>query len=398
MENLKKIGNARPHEFKSGTKIFDAGIQQTKIDGIAVNDKRLFDASIVQEGEKYIIYQGKVPNSIHLTINIDKITNEPENNGFKNFVVAPRSNQEQDNSQSSISNYTVYVPEKDGREVVYLGWGSTTAENQSLGLVFKETIKPKNGPEFNVYDMVLDKQVLLAVPPSEKHQDSVYINVAPVKGKENLFFAYPSKSMDDEAAIFTISLEHSKLSIINENEKGETRLTIKYKQEKYILKDNANLAVVDSSTLKNTEDTLYVGKGWDVEHMYWRNNKEKGQDFFLQAGNVVQFKVSDNYYLNSTMGVKDHIAFGTFTGFAEDGKLRVDSVCGNFILDKLDVRKSDMTSLENFNNSYGALVNAKKEDKVKHQVTKKTHDTEQEKPTGIPQEKKVINKGRSDGL
>jgi hypothetical protein len=398
MEKLK-IGNARTHEFKSGTTVYDAGLQKSKLEGVPVNDKGFFDASIVTEGDKFIIYEGKVPDSINLVLNKEKIEKLPENNGFSNFVVAPKSYKDQENSQNPVNEFSVYVPGKDGKEPNYLGWGRLASSNESLGLVFKETIRPKNGAEFFTYDMVIDKQTLLAVPPSDKHKDAVYINIAPVKGRDDLFYAYPSKDPNDTNSILTVNLEHSKLSLVNENEKGESRLTIKTKPDKYIVKDNANFYVVDSST-QNSDNPLYVGKGWDPEHMYWKNNPEKGQDFFLQAGDVVQFKVNDNYYLNSSMGVKDHSAFGTFTGFTEDGKLRVESVCGNFNFDKSNIRKSDMSSLENFNNSYEALVNAKKEEKNKQKNSVKVQENVSERSSSNVKtnEKKtpVKEKGRSN--
>ena len=383
MEDLKKIGNARTHEFKSGVKVFNVGIQKSKLEGVPLNQKGYFNASLIQEEDKIIIVAGKAENAdIQLYINKNKLDQIPDNNGFANFTVAPKTKNENDLTTQTFNDFSAYVS-AEGKDPIYIGGGNLPVKDNDLGAVYKETIQPKNGAEFITYDMVLDKQKLLSVPPSSNNNDYIYVNVGPKADNKNFLTAYPSPGSNDLNAIFTTRLDISKLLTVNEDEKGNIRLTVKGKQEKNISIDKANLSVSDASTRD-----LYVGKGWDVEHMHWRKNPEKGQDFFLQAGDVLQFKESNNYYLNNAMGIKDHTAYGTFAGLTDDGKIRIETIYGNFTFEKEAVRKGDRASLDNFNNSYESLVNLKSEEH-KQKQTVKSKEAEIEKPnTNLKNESK----------
>jgi hypothetical protein len=363
--DAKTLGNAKTHNFENGTEVYNIGLQKKEIENLPDQNGYLNLAIVEKEGKLSVVNNpyketGESLKNVKQFLNINKeqTLGLPDNAGWINITSAPKNEKTIEGQEHTLqtqlgkfakNEHVVYMSGENGENTKYIGSG-LSVENNSLGVVFKD--KSKDG-SFEKFNAVLDKNATLAVP--ESRQDTIYINIAKIPGQDNMFTAYPSADRNDQSAVHTLSLNPSKLNLVHADEKGDIRLT--YSEKLNIGKDNANFNVLDTASLKKGAEKLYVGKGWDENHMAWKNeaNKDAGNDFFPKAGDAVQFKVENDFYLNKNLGATEHVAHGTITGQTPEGKFEVESPAGKFSFGKDDLRPSDSKSVENFASSYNGL-------------------------------------------
>jgi len=102
----------------------------------------------------------------------------------------------------------------------------------------------------------------------------VYINLASKKGKENEFSVYFSPTKYDEWALYTVALEKEKTLSIKPSEHGYIAISLSNKKEQSIGLDHSNINVKDNSS----KESIYVGKGWSKDSMYWLNERKEEVD------------------------------------------------------------------------------------------------------------------------